>query len=86
VLAERGVPVRLLPQDPRVLAPSALRWAQAVLFDVTGVPRAVLQRPALESITPVVWALTAAADAEGRTPAPRTAALLAKEARMGDRA
>lgn len=74
-----------LPQDPRVLAPSAVRWARAVLADVTGVPRAVLQRPAVESMTAVVWALAAAADVEGRTPAALTAGLSAQDAGVGDR-
>jgi hypothetical protein len=73
------------PQDPCVLAPSALQWARAVLADVTGVPRAVLQRPAVETMTAVVWALAAAADSDGRTPAVLTAALLAREAGVGDR-
>ncbi|NAZ82925.1 hypothetical protein GTR02_13980 [Kineococcus sp. R8] len=79
-----AVSVRL-PQAPRAMAPSAVRWGQAVLADVTEVPRAVLQRPAVESMTAVVWALAAAADAEGRTSAALTAGLLAQEAGVGDR-
>ena len=70
--------VRLLPQDPRDMVPSAVRWARAVLADIAQVPRKVMQRPARESLSAVVWVLAAAADFEDRISPDHTAALLAR--------
>ena len=77
--------VRLLPQDPRDMVPSAVRWARAVLADIAQVPRKVMQRPARTSMTAVVWVLAAAADFDDRIPPDHTAARLASEAEVGTR-
>lgn len=77
--------VRLLPVDQRDMVPSAVRWAQAVLADVAGVPRAQMHLPARQSLTSVVWVLAAAADFDDCIPADHTACLLAREAGVGDR-
>lgn len=75
--------MRLLPQDPRDMVSSAVRMARAVLADVAQVPRAVMLRPARESMTAVVWVLAAAADFENRISPDHRAALLAREAGVG---
>lgn len=64
---------------------AATRWIISVEAAVRAVPRAQLQAPARESMAAVASALGAAADAEGRVAAGRTAAHLARDAGVGDR-
>ncbi|WP_432522790.1 hypothetical protein [Kineococcus sp. SYSU DK006] len=77
--------VRLLPTDPRDMVPSAVRWARAVIATIRTIPRAQLPSPSRTSLQAVVWVLAAAADYENRIPADHTAAMLAREAGVGDR-
>lgn len=77
--------VRLLPTDPRDMVPSAARWARAIRTLIRTIPRAQLQAPSRTSLQAVVWVLAAAADYENRIPADHTAAVLAREAGVGDR-
>ena len=80
-----GTPVRVLPTDPRGMVPSALRWAHSVHAAIHPIPRAQLPMPSRTSLQAVVWVLAAAADFEDCIPADHTAALLAREAGVGDR-
>lgn len=77
--------VPLLPTDPRDMVPSAVCWARAVHDAVRTVPKRQLMRPARTSLSAVVWVLAAAADYEEHIPVDHTAAMLAREAGVGDR-
>ncbi|WP_432563986.1 hypothetical protein [Kineococcus sp. SYSU DK003] len=77
--------VRLLPSDPRDMVPSAVRWARALQATIRTIPRAQLPAPSRMSLQAVAWVLAAAADYENRIPADLTAAVLAREAGVGDR-
>ena len=77
--------VRLLPTDSRDMVPSAVRWAHAVHTAIRTVPRAQLPAPSRTSLQAVVWVLAAAADYEDCIPSDHTAAMLAREAEVGDR-
>lgn len=75
----------MLPNGPRDTVPGAVRWAYAVQAVVQTVPARELMRPARISLIAVVWVLAAAADVDLRISAGRTAAVLAREAGVGDR-
>lgn len=77
--------VRLLPNDPRDMVPSAVRWARAVVAAVRAVPRAQLPAPSRTSLLAVTWVLAAAADFDDRISPDHTAGMLAREAGVGDR-
>ncbi|WP_380162631.1 hypothetical protein [Kineococcus sp. R86509] len=77
--------MRLLPTDPRDMVPSAVRWARALHATIRTIPRAQLPRPSRTSLQAVVWVLAAAADYDNHIPPDHTAALLAREAGVGDR-
>ena len=83
--AMTGERVRILPTDPRDMVPSAVRWAHSVHAAIHPIPRAQLPAPSRTSLQAVVWVLAAAADFEDCIPADHTAALLAREAGVGDR-
>ncbi|WP_432521485.1 hypothetical protein [Kineococcus sp. SYSU DK006] len=77
--------VRLLPTDPRDMTPTAVAWARSVLTVVCTIPRAELPAPSRTSLTAVVWTLAGAADWLCTVPGDYTAAVLAREAEVGDR-
>jgi hypothetical protein len=77
--------VRLLPTDPRDMVPSAMRWARTLHATIRSVPRAQLPAPSRTSLQAVVWVLAAAADYDNHIPPDHTAAILAREAGVGDR-
>ncbi|WP_380161939.1 hypothetical protein [Kineococcus sp. R86509] len=77
--------VRLLPTDPRDMVPSAVRWARTVHASIRTIPRARLPLPSRTSLQAVVWVLAAAADYDNHIPPDHTAAVLAREAGVGDR-
>lgn len=77
--------VRLLPTDPRDMVPSAVRWARTVRASIRTIPRARLPLPSRTSLQAVVWVLAAAADYDNHIPRDHTAAVLAREAGVGDR-
>lgn len=60
-------------------------WVVSVEAAVRVVPREQFRAQARESMSAVVGALAAAADAEGRVAAGRTATHLARDAGVGDR-
>ncbi|GAB3454053.1 hypothetical protein GCM10027519_07570 [Kineococcus endophyticus] len=71
--------------DTRCPSTTVSGWVVSVEAAVRVVPREQFRTPARESMSAVARALAAAADAQGRVAAGRTAIHLARDAGVGDR-